>query len=272
MQWSKEDIVSYYKRNEFGYSLYGRNMHYGFWDSSTKTLRQATEKFNEVLTHTAHITNKDLVLDAGCGVGGASTYLAKTIGCHVTGITICPRQIPVAYANAKKDGVAHLAEFYEMDYEKTAFKKGSFDVVWGLESICYAKNKGDFIREAFRLLKKGGRLIVADGFASKPDYAGRERIMMDKWLNGWFVNYLETPEGFARLAKETGFNTTSYRNVTDSVIRTSRIMYYVSWFFFIFHFIDKIVPLKGYPTDAIFHQYHAMKKRLWEYGIFYAEK
>jgi len=272
MPWTKEDIIDYYAKNELGYRLWGRNMHYGYWDESTRHLRQATQRFNEVLAETAHINENDLVLDAGCGVGGASIYLAKTFGCHVIGITICPRQVKQAYKNAKKEGVAHLTEFYEMDFQNTAFKDRHFDVVWGLESICYAESKENFIQESYRVLKDGGRFIIADGFASKEKYIGKEKKLMDRWLDGWIVNYLETPEKFEQYALETGFQGATYRDVSSNVFRTSQIMYYTSFVFFIFHLIDKIIPLKSYPTDAPHNQYKAMKKGLWQYGIFYAEK
>ncbi len=272
MHWTKKDIIDYYKKNEFAYGLWGKNMHYGYWDKSTKTLRQATRKFNEVIAHTAHITEKDHVLDAGCGVGGASIYLAETFGCHVTGITICPRQVERAYTNAHKAGVSHLTAFYEMDYLNTAFKNGCFDVVWGLESICYAESKEKFVNESFRVLKNDGRLVVADGFASKKDYVGKERNMMDRWLDGWIVNYLDTPDDFKRYAENCGFKRTSYRDVTKKVFLTSRLMYYVSYLFIVLHMIDRVIKLKPYPTDALFNQYRALKKGLWEYGIFYAEK
>ena len=75
--WTKKDIIEYYNTNDWAYRLWGRDMHFGYWDESTKTLQQATKKFNEVLAQTAHISENDRVLDAGCGVGGGSIYLAK---------------------------------------------------------------------------------------------------------------------------------------------------------------------------------------------------
>lgn len=273
MRWTKKDIVKYYKTNEFAYSLWGRDMHYGYWTKDTKTLRQATKKFNEVLAKKANISKDDRVLDAGCGVGGASIYLAKNIGCKVTGITICSRQVDLAYKNADKEGVSHLVDFHEMDYLNTTFDDNSFTVVWGLESICYAESKEKYVRECFRLLKKGGKMIVADGFASKQSYEeGKEKKLMQRWLDGWIVNSLNTPADWKNFAEKTGFTYSDYRDVTSNVMRTSTLMYWVSMPFILLHWLDKFLPLKPYTTDALYNQYHAMKKGLWEYGVFYAEK
>lgn len=272
MELTNKNIIEYYRKNELSYYLWGRNYHYGYWDGTTNHLLKATQKLNEVLAKTASISKNDRVLDAGCGVGGSSVYLAKNIGCHVTGITICPRQIDFANKNAKKEGVEQLTEFFEMDYLKTAFKKNHFDVVWGLESICYAAGKDRFIQEAYRVLKNGGRLIVADGFASKKNYISKERRSMDKWLKGFAVNHIETPENFIQFASESGFQKSNYQDITNNVFPTAKLLYYLAFPFILFHLFDKIIPLKSYPLEVWFHQYEALKKGLWEYGIFCATK
>jgi tocopherol O-methyltransferase len=59
-------------------------MHMGFWDAGTKRLRDALLKENEILAKQAVVAAKDRVLDAGCGVGGSSIFLAAHYGCHVT--------------------------------------------------------------------------------------------------------------------------------------------------------------------------------------------
>ncbi len=96
MKWSKQDIINYYHQNEFGYKLWGPDFHFGYWDYGVKTQRQASLRFNEVMAKVAGITKDDHVLDAGCGVGGAAIFLAKTIGCKATGIPIPPRQVKLA--------------------------------------------------------------------------------------------------------------------------------------------------------------------------------
>ena len=270
MGWTKQDIIDYYHQNEFGYRLWGPNFHYGYWDQGIRNQRQASLRFNEVMAQKAGITCEDHILDAGCGVGGACIFLAKTIGCKVTGITITPRQVAIARSNAERAGVSHLVDFYEMDYHHTTFPDKTFTVVWGLESICYAE-KETFIKEAFRVLADRGTLIIGDGFASQEQYTGKSAKLMQRWLDGWIVNSLKTPDKFKHLSLEAGFKEASYTNVTSLVKKTSQLMLYVSLPFLPLHLLDKVVSIR-YPTDALWNQYFAMKKNLWEYGIFLAGK
>jgi len=272
MAWTKKDIINYYQSNEFAYRLWGPNMHYGYWDKGIYTQRQASVRFNQEMANTAAITKDDHVLDAGCGVGGACVFLAKTYGCRATGITITPRQVELARSNARKQGVSHLTEFYEMDYQKTTFDDGRFSVVWGLESICYAEDKKEFIREAYRLLRDGGRLIVGDGFASREEYHGKDAWLQQRWLDGWIVNHLNTPAQFRQFAAEAGFAVSSYRDVTAYVRPTSLIMLCVSLPFLPLHILNRFIRIRQYPTDALWNQFFALKKGLWEYGIFCARK
>ncbi len=247
-------------------------MHYGFWEKGIRTQRSASLNLNMKMAELAEISKDDIVLDAGCGVGGYSIFLAKTFGCKVHGITITPRQVDIARNNAFKAGVADLVEFHEMDYLHTEFEDEKFTAVCGLESICYAESKKAFIAEAHRILKPGGKVIVADGFASREKYEGSDEKMMNRWLDGWLVNQLDTPSQFASHAQEAGYKFHSYRDITKESLPTSIIMFIVSLPFWPLHLVDKLIPIKGYPTDALFHQYPAMRRGLWQYGMFAATK
>ena len=59
------------------------------------------------------------------------------------------------------------------DYEDTILPAGSFDGAYALESTCHwhGADKSALLSEAHRLLRPGGRLVVADGFLSDGRFA-----------------------------------------------------------------------------------------------------
>jgi ubiquinone/menaquinone biosynthesis C-methylase UbiE len=91
---------------------------------------------------------------------------------------------------ANEKGVADKVLFHVMDYTQTNFADESFDVVWACESMSSASDKKAFIAEAYRLLKKGGRLIVIDffviyllsSFSSRASALNKDWIILHKYI------------------------------------------------------------------------------------------
>jgi tocopherol O-methyltransferase len=223
-------IVDYFELCQVDYRLVwnlGRSMamHMGYWDETTRTFPQALARENEVLAAKAGVQPGDRVLDAGSGVGGSAIYLAKTLGCRVWGVTLSARQVESARRNARRHGVADLTRFSVMDFSHTSFGAQSFDVVWAVESMCYAQRKGDFVREMHRLLKPGGRLVVADGFAVASAYRGRDARIMRRWLDAWGIEELATRSDFERHLHSSGFSDVGFEDATRNVQPSSRRLY-----------------------------------------------
>ncbi|MCK5076104.1 MAG: methyltransferase domain-containing protein [Calditrichia bacterium] len=276
-----ENIVKYYETCDGAYKkAWDLNnslaFHYGFWDKHIKNLPQALEYENEVLVQIAKINKNDNLLDAGCGVGGSSIYLAKNIECKVTGITLSKKQVNEARNNAEKHQVENLAKFEIMDFTKTAFKEKNFDVVWAIESVCYASSKEDFLKEAFRILKPGGRLIIADGFGLKKQYSTKEQKLLDKMNHGWQVDSLENIEDFKSHASKAGFKEIQYQPENKRIWPSVKRLFLFSLLAIPY---GKFEVLTGRMSTfqlgnayTSHYQYRTLRKKLWEYGIFYAIK
>jgi tocopherol O-methyltransferase len=151
---------------------------------------------NRALAQRSDLQPGQRVLDAGCGIGGSSVWLAKTYGMQVVGITPVASQVARARRHARQQGVEDLVRFDQQDYLHTTFPDESFDVVWALESVCHAPDKSSFLAEARRLLKPGGQLVVAEYFRTRrPCAAGDERLL-HSWLDGWAIPDLATGSEF----------------------------------------------------------------------------
>jgi len=273
-------IIDYYNQCNIDYRILWRinrnlSIHYGFHDKKHKKHDDAVINMNRVLARMAKIKSNDRILDAGCGIGGSSIWLAKKFGSEVVGINISKDQLETAKKSAKNMEVGNLTQFLGKNFADTKFPRNSFDVVWGLESICYAENKKDFLSEARRILKNKGRIIVADGFIKK-SLTDEEEGKMNNWLDGWAVPNLAGVNEFKKYLEELGFNNIEFKDITKNVMPSSARLYMASIFGYP---IGKLLEWAGIRTKiqtkniiSAYYQHITLKRGLWLYGIFYAEK
>jgi cyclopropane fatty-acyl-phospholipid synthase-like methyltransferase len=200
-------------------------LHYGYWEPGITTHSQALLNKNRIMAEVAGIKTIDHVLDAGCGIGGSSIWLAKNIGCRATGVTVSSEQVAHAEKNASRHGVSEKVGFEVADFCKTPFPDESFDVVWAVESSCYATDKRDFFKEAFRVLKKGGTLIACDGYATRREFNADEWQAVMDCLNGWAVPNLSTVDEFQSGMEECGFSDVYIVEATAETMPSARRMY-----------------------------------------------
>jgi SAM-dependent methyltransferase len=96
------------------------------------------------------------VLDAGCGVGYGSAHIAETAR-RVVGLD----RSAEAIAEARSEYARPNVEFVEGDLLALPFDAHSFDSVCAFEAIEHLDDQGRFLREAARVLRGDGTLIVS---------------------------------------------------------------------------------------------------------------
>ena len=221
-------IVRYYEYTLpfYRWFWHGRThgIHYGLRDPWTRDIADELHNTNRFLAKVAKVDRTSRVLDAGCGIGGSAIWLAEHLGAHVVGLTLSARQARRAALLARRHGVSDRVTFHVGDYERSALADESFDVVWAIESACYAVDKRRFLREAFRLVHPGGRLVVADGFLRRPPH-GEEVVAYETFLRGLVLPNLALREEFLAAARATGFVQVEHWDKTASAIPSARRMY-----------------------------------------------
>lgn len=251
-------------------------LHYGLWDKKTKSLHEALLNTNRFMAKQAKMTSDLKVLDAGCGIGGSVVWLAKYLKAKVTGISISPKQIEKAKALSTKYHLDDLIHFELMDYLDTNFADETFDVVWAIESVCHAKNKKDFLKEACRVLKKGGRVIVADGFLKKTPVTAKEKQIVFDFYKGMLVPNLSSFHQFKQYMEAIGFKNIKVFDKTKEALPSSKRLHIIARLMYPFLYIaTKIHLLPRILLDnciAGIVQYEGVKINLAGYGIFYGEK
>jgi len=276
-----EAIVAYYDETWLDYRLLWLNpqnlsVHFGYTDATTRDHADALLNMNPVLADRSAIQPGQRVLDAGCGVGGSSLWLAEQRGAEVVGITPVRSQVVRARRFAEARRLAERVRFEQADYTRTPFPDGSFDVAWALESICHATDKAAFYNEAARLLRPGGRLVAAEYIrAARPLGPPGERLLHE-WLDGWAIGDIDTRAEHQRHAAAAGLSSFRLDDVTTNTRPSLRRLYRMTFWSYPLAVLGRAVGIRS----AIQHgnvigslrQYQALERGCWFYGIISATK
>jgi SAM-dependent methyltransferase len=145
----------------------------------------------------------EIVLDLGSGGGFDCFLAAKAVGQsgHVIGVDMTPEMISKARENAIKAGFGNV-EFRLGEIEHLPAADGSVDVIMSNCVINLSPEKSAVFKEAFRVLKNGGRLAVTDVVATAPL---PEEVKKDLELLAGCVAGAAQVSELERMLKEAGF-------------------------------------------------------------------
>jgi tocopherol O-methyltransferase len=194
--------------------------HFGLGDENTASLADSIADTNRYLAERATVGANTRVLDAGCGVGGSAIWLARERGASVVGITLVERQVELARAFAREQGVEALASFEVLDMTATGYPGQSFDVVWNVESMCHVPDLDSYLAHVAELLADDGRFACIDlctGVEPDPEV---ERTVCD----GWAMTALRVPGDIAAALDRLGFEDIEVVDLTARAERSAQAL------------------------------------------------
>ncbi|KAH8067293.1 sterol 24-C-methyltransferase [Aureococcus anophagefferens] len=196
--WTKEGILEHY---------WGEHIHLGYYTDAEldrgylrKDFIEAKYNFTQRMMDWGGVTTAKTetggadvkILDVGCGIGGTSRYMATTLPeSSVTGITLSGEQRDRATKLAAERDIPN-AKFQVMDALNMDFEDNSFDVVWGCESGEHMPDKKKYVTEMARVLKPGGKMVIATWCQRQRDElqrrGGAGPRLYSEWTHPYFIS------------------------------------------------------------------------------------
>jgi arsenite methyltransferase len=155
-------------------------------------------------TALAKLNPGEIVLDLGSGGGIDVLLSAKRVGPtgKAYGLDMTDEMLALARENQRKAGVNNV-EFLKGEIESIPLPDNSIDVIISNCVINLSSDKDKVLREAFRVLKPGGRFAVSD-VVVLGDVPEQVRRSMELWV-GCIAGALRDYDYVAKLAK-AGFD------------------------------------------------------------------
>jgi MPBQ/MSBQ methyltransferase len=156
---------------------------------------------------TAHLVAKlglrrdQHVLDVGCGIGGATRFVAGEIGCRVTGLDLTPAYVAMARDLAQRTGLAGRIVYQVGSALAMPFADAAFDSALTLHAAMNIKDRAGFYREVARVLKPDAVFGIYDVLKGGADGL----VFPVPWADTDATSHLVGTEEMTVLLERAGF-------------------------------------------------------------------
>ena len=232
---SSASFQRYYEEAGTDYAAWSPrfNMHFGFFRPGMNPFKREAmlEQMNLEVLHRLHLEGKckARVADMGCGLGASLRSFARQIpDAELLGITLVPWQFEQGCRLNQQCCEGESITLLLGDYERTSQPSESFDAIYAIESSCYGAgaNKSAFLREAHRLLRPEGRIVVADGFVGPGRWRGPQEAIYRKLCECWAIDTLGNIDRFTAELRRVGFRDVAVERVQ---FRVTPSVLHVPW-------------------------------------------
>lgn len=219
---NKIEMVDFYNEATKDYQFWSTdfNMHFGYFSPFKTNVFRRDSMLNQmnyqVLKRLKLPQGKALLVDLGCGMGGTMRYALKTHN-NLTafGVTLSDFQVHIGNELLQNSNGTILKE----NFNHTSFASNSFDGATAIESFCHSGHSSKSFKEAFRILKPSGKLVIADAFlkTNTDELCLGSKYVYQKLCNHWSLERLGSIETVKERLKNEGFSKIKVKNISFRV-------------------------------------------------------
>ncbi|MER6252768.1 methyltransferase domain-containing protein [Streptomyces sp. NPDC001584] len=196
----------------------GGNIHVGYWDDEAdhSPMQVATDRLTDLVVERLVPVEGQHLLDVGCGHGSTAARIAASHAVRITGVSVSDYQVDLANSRPQPPELPGRATFQLADAMELPFPDETFDGAYAIESLMHMKDQEAAIRHIARVLRPGGRLVIAEhgleGDLDSPDAAR----MADAYT---FFKFALSTDGYRKMLRESGLEVVDHTDITENVRR-----------------------------------------------------
>tara|TARA_A100001015_G_C15038820_1_gene738140 strand:- start:27 stop:956 length:930 start_codon:yes stop_codon:yes gene_type:complete len=194
-------------------------MNYGYWVDDTDTLQNANEKLCDLVFKRGDLLNTKNILDVGCGYGEQDIQWCNKTKAKLTSIDIDEDIIDKAKTNIKNNGLSDRINVLQGNACELQFSDETFERVTSVESAFHYLPRINFLKEAFRVLKKNGKFVIADILLSdNNNISYLNKLYQNAFSNIFNIpnDNLITKETFKTQLEDIGFKNVDILDITSN--------------------------------------------------------
>jgi len=183
------------------------------WEAvMSEQIHSGSTEATDALAQSLDLQKGMVVCDLCSALGAPARQIVKKYGVTVKGVDMTKTMIEKARARTKEAGLADKIEFHEGNVMDLPYEDESFDIVWAQEAWCYVTDKDKLIKEAYRVLKPGGKIGFTDWIITGEITEAELSPLYDTMS----FPYMETFQGYQKLLKNNGFKILDAQDQTEA--------------------------------------------------------
>jgi ubiquinone/menaquinone biosynthesis C-methylase UbiE len=225
-KWSRE---SYEHRVETFYSwgveryadFHNGYLNFGLWKDGVNDYVAAADTLVHRMGELLGLHHESLLLDIGCGMGSQDIYLYNTFGPRrIDALDVTWKHIEHGRRRSREAKCEHAVQFHHGTAINIPFRDKSFTHLMSIEGAEHCNTRERFMREAYRVLKPGGVIALADFILKRPPQTFYEKMVVQCARIFWQVpsENVYLADGYREKMVGAGFREIEIQGVGDLTI------------------------------------------------------
>ncbi|HEX4999552.1 MAG TPA: methyltransferase domain-containing protein [Terriglobia bacterium] len=215
-------VESFYSAGveNFG-DFHGGYLNFGLWENGNTDYLKAAETLVLRIGEMLGIDGSSHVLDVAPGMGPQDVLLYRRFnGPRIEGLDATWKHVERARARARENGIDSRVSFHHGSATAIPFADGTFSHVMSIEGPEHFNTRDRFLKEAWRVLRPGGVMALADYTVPRENLGRFDRGLIGLTCRMWKVPAANiwTTDAYRTKLAEHGFMNIEVTEVGERVI------------------------------------------------------